>query len=50
MSETKREQDHKPDADCGVDVAPARVISPNGNLVCPDNKGKYDGENAPWRR
>ena len=49
MPDNKREQTHKPEADHGVEVPPARVISPNGNLVCPENKG-YDGDNQPWRR
>jgi hypothetical protein len=50
MAETKREQVHKPEDDHGVEVQPQRVISPNGNLVCPENKDHYTGDNQPWRR
>jgi hypothetical protein len=51
MAETKREEEHKPEADHGVEVSPYRVIPPNaGWLVCPENTVKYDGENEPWRR
>lgn len=45
-----REQTHKPEDDHGVEVTPQRVISPAGNLVCPENKDQYKGENAPWRQ
>lgn len=33
-----------------VESESTRVISNGGWLVCPQNKGKYTGENASWRR
>lgn len=51
MPDNKSKIEPKSDAGHGEEVTPTRIIAPNsGWLTCPENAGKYTGENAPWRR
>lgn len=49
--ETKRETVQTEEMTNGVTVTPYKTIPPDaGWLVCPENAGKYTGDNQPWRR
>ena len=51
LQPTKRETIQTEEMTHGEKVEPYKEVTPDaGWLVCPENKGYYTGDNAPWRR